>query len=1213
MFIPRYYEDLDALHVGTEPNRAYYIPAATRIDTTGEHRTASDRFHLLSGDWQFHYYASIHDLDAEVERAHAQGLPAFWEGGAEPVTGEEDGDPSAARTAATRPFEAAGYRTVHVPGVWQNLGVDGHQYTNTRYPFPLDPPYVPQDVPCAVYLRDFDHVTNAEAPRTFLDFEGVDSAFYVWVNGAFVGYSQVAHSTSEFDVTDLLAEGANTIAVLVLKWCDGSYMEDQDKFRMSGIFRDVYLLDRPEHTVRDYFTHTAIWRNVDPALLEAGLTDAQYDASPVDHATIDVDFAFYDDTDVPVTVSLFDASGDLVARTAAEPIDDDAASDDDEPSDAESALAIAAQTGTMSPTLADTGRAAGDSAFLPTAHARLIVDDPQLWTAETPYLYTLVIETEHETISDHVGIREISVDGNVVKVNGRPIKLHGVNRHDSDPLTGPVIDEARIMRDLTLMKRHNVNAIRTSHYPNAPHWYDLFDRLGFYVIAEADNESHGTNDAYHADTDWETSAKRWSRMIADNPDWAAPTVDRTQRSVERDKNHASIIMWSMGNECGYGCTFEAALAWTHAFDPSRLTHYESARYVTDDREYDFSHLDVHSRMYPSIADIDQYFSEEGPRTPDGKRDGANGDDGDNGTKPYVMCEYSHAMGNGPGDLEDYFERIQRYDGFVGGFVWEWCDHAIDRGTTPDGRRIYAYGGDSGEYPHDGNFCMDGLVYPDRTPHTGLLEFKNVYRPVRVTGFNQSAGTLTLHNHWDFLDTADAGVTLDAALLVDGEQVAWAMWGDGDDDAADMTGVGIAADPAAATAAMPSIPPHGETTVMLPKTIREALAELGETAGKATLIIRCLRTEPSADGILPRGFVYGFDELTAHTADERNQTVVALLKRADAGEMTDAADADGDTAAAAAPARSPLAVTDASATLTVESPTFRYVFDKRTGLFSSMSVRNRTLLVAPMTLDVWRAPADNDRNIRHEWERAGYDRATARAYETAIEVDEDDLLDVPEDMAEANVAFVDGDVTIRATIGLVAPVVQRIATIDATWTIRRDGLVSITMDVERDPEFPFLPRFGLRMMLPRAMRDVTYCGLGPSESYVDKRRASWHGVFSGTADSLVEPYIRPQENGNHHDCDWASVSGDGATVTFLGEPGAVGGDARATFDFQALPYTAEEMTRATHASDLREADATVVCVDCMQSGVGSNSCGPELDKRYRFDAERFTFAVSIDPR
>lgn len=405
----------------------------------------------------------------------------------------------------------------------------------------------------------FSYKKDSKAPKTYLNFEGVDSCFYVWVNGSFVGYSQVSHSTSEFDVTELLREGENTLAVLVVKWCDGSYFEDQDKFRMSGIFRDVYLLNRPENGIQDYFVK---------AIPSEDYQDG----------TITIDFTYRKEP-VSVNITLSDAEGKTLAQVTAE------------------------------------------------GQVSIPVKNAHLWSAEDPYLYKLVLSTGEEAITEQVGIREIHTEKGVLYINGVKVKFHGTNRHDSDPVTGFAISLDQIKKDLTLMKEHNMNAIRTSHYPNAPHFYQLYDRLGFFIIDEADNESHGTSDIYDTDPSWESRSKRWNEIIADNPLYTESTVDRTQRCVERDKNRPSVVIWSMGNECAYGCTFEEALRWTKKFDSTRLTHYESSRYVSDKRKYDYSVIDLQSRMYPSLDEIRDYFKEDG-------------------TKPFVMCEYCHSMGNG---------------------------------------------------------------------------------------------------------------------------------------------------------------------------------------------------------------------------------------------------------------------------------------------------------------------------------------------------------------------------------------------------------------------------------------------------------------------------------------------------------------------------------------------------------------------------------------
>lgn len=1021
MLVQRYYEDLSVLHLNTMPNRAYYVPASVSMNTVGEKRMASDRFVLLNGQWKFHYYESIYDLKE-----------AFYEDG----------------------FCTCGFDEIPVPSVWQNHGYDRHQYTNVNYPFPMDPPYIPQDNPCGAYVRTFEYHSDPEAPDAYLNFEGVDSCFYVWINGAFVGYSQVSHSTSEFDVTKYLREGANTLAVLVMKWCDGSYLEDQDKFRMSGIFRDVYLLLRPEQGIRDYF-------------LKAVPANAYQDG------IIDVDFTFMDQT-VPVNCRLLDAEGNPVAEAAAE----------------------------------------GD-------HVHLEIPGAHLWNAEEPYLYTIVYETAHEVITDHVGIREIHVEGNVVCINGQNVKFHGTNRHDSDPVTGFTISQEQIMKDLTLMKEHNINAIRTSHYPNAPHFYELYDAMGFYVIDEADNESHGTMMRYMEDSSWENASRHWNEPIADNPAFTEATVDRTRRCVERDKNRPSVVIWSMGNECAYGCTFEAALEWTKKFDDTRLTHYESALYTSDKRKYNFDNIDLFSRMYPSLEEIHQYEKEDG-------------------RKPFVMCEFCHAMGNGPGDLEDYFHVIQQYDGVCGGFIWEWCDHAIDMGKTVDGRKMYAYGGDHGEYPHDGNFCMDGLVYPDRRVHTGLLEFKNVYRPARVVSYDQKSGEVTLHNYMDFLNLKDY-LTVSWEVLCDGVTVA----------------KGCVEEPEVL-----DIPAHGEGSFRMPVEVPEK----GKAALKVSYALRAAR------GVLPAGFLLGFDEVVLETEENVNQTAKAIL-----ADRTPQAAEDG--CANAAPV-----IEEEDAFVIVSGAGWRYVYDKRTGLFDRMVYQNQELLEQPMNYNIWRAPTDNDRNIKKEWMNAQYDKALARAYETTVTVK-------------------DGSAVIESDLSVAAVYAQRILEIHAVWTIAGDGTLDVRLDVTRTPQFPFLPRFGLRLFLPKSMQKVTYCGIGPNESYRDKRRSGYHGVFCTDVAGLYEDYIRPQENGAHDDCDYVILENDHLSLTAAGAK---------TFAFQALEYTQEELTRKAHNYELEKSPYTVLCLDYRQSGIGSNSCGPVLREEYRLDEEKFTFEIRIRP-
>ena len=499
MIVPRYYENLNVLHENTQPARAYYVPASCRMDDLVEHREGSDRLQLLNGKWKFQYFKSIYDVK-----------DAFYEMG----------------------YDTGAFDEIEVPGVWQMAGYDTHQYTNIRYPFPFDQPYVPQDIPCGAYVHTFSYAKDVDAAKAFLNFEGVDSCFYVWINGEYVGYSQVSHMTSEYDVTDILKEGENTIAVLVMKWCDGSYLEDQDKFRMSGIFRDVYILKRPECAIRDYRITTSVLK---------------------EKAEVKLDLSFYQETAVKVTIE--DRNGVVVAE----------------------------------------GQAEHDGAFT------FEIIQPTLWNTENPYLYTLILQSENETIVDHIAVRTIEIKDKVIYFNGQKIKFRGVNRHDSDPVTGFTVDVEKIKKDLTLMKQHNFNAIRSSHYPNAPYFYQMCDKYGFMVCDEADIEAHGPYMLYRKeDTDY-NRFKKWNEKIADNPEWEAAILDRVKRMVERDKNRFCIVMWSMGNESAYGCNFEKALAWTKQYDPSRITQYESARYRNYDVTYNYENLDLYSRMYPALS------------------------------------------------------------------------------------------------------------------------------------------------------------------------------------------------------------------------------------------------------------------------------------------------------------------------------------------------------------------------------------------------------------------------------------------------------------------------------------------------------------------------------------------------------------------------------------------------------------------------------------
>lgn len=1008
MIIPRHYENLKVLAENAMPDRAYYMPAPGPMNDPVAARNANPRVQLLNGQWLMKHYDSIYDLQ-----------DAFY----------------------LPDYDASGFDTGAVPGMWQHMGYDNHQYTNTNYPIPVDPPYVPQENPCCAYLRSFEYHRSAEAPRSFLTLEGVDSCFYLWLNGKYVGYGQVSHANHEYEVTDFLREGENLLAVLVLKWCDGTYMEDQDKFRMSGIFRDVYLLNRPENFIFDYFVKTA--------LTETG-------------ARVTIDLSCIGEALV-VQATLIDPSGKVTAKAL---IQDSAVFD---------------------------------------------LTEPVLWNSEQPNLYTLLLESPGEVITEQIGIREIRVENNVVTVNHVPLKLRGVNRHDSDPVTGFVISPEQMLRDLALMKQHNFNAIRTSHYPNSPLFTKFCDRFGFFVIDEADNESHGTRNGFYLDDSNDAHGRRWNELIADNPDWIEPTVDRARRLVERDKNRPCVIIWSMGNECAYGCAFEAALKWTKQRDPGRLTHYESARYVNTDRKYDFSDLDLHSRMYPSLQEIRDYCESD----PD---------------KPYILCEYCHAMGNGPGDYEDYYKVIHDYDCIVGAFVWEWCDHAIYKGTAANGKPMYWYGGDHGEFPHDENFCMDGLVYPDRRPHKGLLEYRNVHRPVRVVSYDAASGSAVIRNCMNYVNLKDY-LCIRWELNVDG----------------DITACG--------SVDVPDVAAHSMGTVAIPA----AAPDQGRAYLKLTYLLK--NEEP----LRPAGCFLGFDEIALNTADNVTAAAAELRSR-----VPGAAD--------------PIAMDESDRFVTLKGKDFTYCYNKLTGCFDALTFHGIDLVTAPMALNVWRAPTDNDRNIKRQWMRSGYDRAIQRAYSTEVLRGRKGVI-------------------LRTKLSLGAVHLQNILWAEQTWAVGNDGTLQVSFSVRRNKDLPMLPRFGLRMLLPEAMNQVTYYGMGPEESYSDKHRASAHGRYTSKVCELHEDYLRPQENGSHFDTEYVILEGAGLRLNVCGSEG---------FSFNASEYTQEELTAKAHSYELEPCGSTVLCLDYKQNGIGSHSCGPDLLEEYRLDELTFEWKLRLIP-
>ena len=972
-----YHENPEMLHVNTLPNHCYFIPFGKTQDPFSD-RESSQCFELLNGEWDFTYFESIIDMDEDFLSIQPE-------------------------------------KTIPVPSNWQLHGYDIPQYTNVCYPITYDPPYVPDDIPVGVYTRNYSY--SPDSMRKILVFEGVDSCFYLYINGSFAGYSQVSHATSEFDITDLLREGDNTITVAVLKWCDGTYLEDQDKIRLSGIFRDVYVLTRPRKRLENYRIKTVLNKDRTSAVLEVTVYG------------------------VDAEIILADADGNQMQKCAA-----------------------------------------SDGTIL-----EIPVEHPHLWSAENPYLYQLTISTDSEVIGEKVGFRNIAVENGVVKINGEKVKFRGVNRHDSYPDSGYYASVAQMKKDIELMKQHNVNGVRTSHYPNSPIFYRLCDEYGLYVIDEADLEMHGCVEVYN-DYKWSwENGYNGIALLASDERFKNAIVDRARLMVTRDVNRPCVIFWSLGNESGYGSNLLDAAEYIKGFDDTRLVHYESTHKL-DDTPNDI--LDVVSQMYTSPGDMLKFLEDEKE------------------TRPFILCEYCHAMGNGPGDLEDYRNTFYTNDRFCGGFVWEWCDHGCSLGKTDNGEEKYGYGGDFGERHNDGNFCMDGLVYPDRRPHTGLLEVKQVYRPVRVEK-GQGEGVFLINS---FLNFVNAGELLDGS---------YEITYDGGVKAAGSFDF--------------SVPPMGSTEINIP-----AAAKSFDTSA----YIRFIFTAKHDTLWCRKGYQVCFDQLCLCEKEEKTLSPVC------GSETT---------------------FTEEPMQILVQADKVSYTFDRRTACFTSIRYEGKEILTKPIQFNFFRAPVDND-TMRGDWYRAHLNDYIVKVYSTRADRTEHGI-----------------EIAVKQSFGW--SIHQPFAYADVLYTICDGGRLQVKCSLRGTNKLTFLPRFGIRLFVPKEFDRVDYFGYGPHESYIDKHQASYLGNFSSPISQMHEDYIRPQENSSHYGCRHMTLKSGDIQVRF---------EAAKDFSFNASEYTQEELSSKRHNYELEKFESNVICVDYQMAGVGSNSCGPALADKYRLE-------------
>jgi len=943
----RHYEDLSILSENREPQRSYYIPYDSLEKALKGNKHESNYYKLLNGEWDFKFFKRDIDVPDKIEN---------WD-------------------------------KIPVPSCWQMHGFEKPNYTNVNYAIPVDPPYVPDDNPCGVYRTYFD-IDDAWSDReTYIVFEGVCSCMYLYINGEYVGYTMGSHLQAEFNIKDFVKKGKNELTAFVLKYCVGTYLEDQDFFRHNGIFRDVYLLSREKDHIVD--------------------VDVTADTKRI-----------YVNCD---NYEIYDMEGNIADLSA-----------------------------------------------------------PILWNAEKPYLYTVVVKGETEYIPVKVGMREITVsDNGELLVNGVSVLLKGVNHHDTHPTKGYYESDEDLIKDITLMKQLNINTVRTSHYPPTPEFLNICDELGMYVVDETDIETHGFAtrrgpQGVEYDNDYIWPCK--------NPEWKEAFVERAERMVERDKNHPCVIMWSLGNESNYGLNFNEMITYIKNRDNTRLVHYEGAYRggIVDNAP-----VDVQSRMYPDLNWLIDLAE--------------NAD-----MRPVFLCEYAHAMGNGPGDVADYMEIFRKYPKIIGGCVWEWADHVV----IEDG--VQKYGGDFDELTHDGNFCSDGLVFADRTLKAGSLNTKYAYQSMDVRIIR--GGKIKVENLYDFTNLNEYKFTL--TMELDGKVI----------DSKEY---------------ILDVKPHGSATIEMPFE-------------------------------MPGYCDYGL-YLTASLTDNKGYEVA--MKQIELPCEIYGVETGNPIEA----------FTEDEQYIYIKGDGFNYVFNKHYGVIESLERGGKQLIDSPMNITLWRAPTDNDRRVKYKW----------GLFEDTWSAENLNKL-----FSKVYSVHLDGNsIVVYGALGGVAR--RKLINYMAIYEFYDDGSIKVYFDADVAKDaITFLPRIGFEFTIPQKNMEFTYYAMGDGESYCDMNLHAKMGMYSSTPEKEYVNYVMPQEHGNHYNAKLLKMANG---LTFATDE---------NFEFNVSSFTSQALTKAMHTDEIVSNGKTNVRVDYAVSGIGSNSCGPELIEKYRVDEKKIEFEFYI---
>lgn len=1033
------WSNIEVLGRNRLPVRPFYCGYPDRESAKRGIREESPNFRLLNGQWKFSYYESpFYVPDGCVQES----------------------------------YDDRAFDTMPVPGHWQLGGYDSPHYNDAVALFPiLDDPGIQADNPTGVYRHGFRE-DKQEDREYILRFDGVESAYHVWLNGIFIGYSQGSRNTAEFDVTEALRDGDNVLAVIVYKFCDGSYLENQDMWWFAGIIRDVSLIQRPkQHMLDCRITSGLVLEQEGPCTVRAGEKKGNFRVEAV------LENHTEEETALTIETELFDG-GQVVFTDTRE---------------------ICGKK--------------GETEYFTEA----VLDGIRPWSAEQPNLYRLVITLKREgkvleSYGEWTGFRNICLRDGQFLVNGKAIKLKGVNRHDWNENTGRCITKEDMLADLYLMKQNNISAVRTSHYPPHPDFLDMCDRLGFYVMEEADLECNQM--AY---------TKNMNR-ISDDTLWEESYVDRAERMVRRDKNHPCILFWSLGNESGFGSSFVASGRFIKEYDPTRLVHYEEDR--------DASIADVYSTMYTRHKALEDLGRDTTKK------------------KPHVVCEYAHAMGNGPGGLKEYWEIFERYPRLQGGFIWEWIDHGIKK-YDRDGRGYYTYGGDYGDYPNSGAFCCDGLIQADRRPTPSILQVKKVMEPVKFTGFDRAAGEITVHNKYDFTDLSHLECTFKVhtlqGILLEGK--------------ADISGIA----------------PQGSRRIMLYDPTKAGNWTKEQDIWLTITVCFKEKQEWSEE---------------AHYEAAFHQECINEAKQAalsDSGDTLKCGNSgmEGESSAKGHPIgeEAGLRVTEKCGTIYIEGRDFTVLFDRVHGYLSGYILNGERLIRKGLGLNFWRAPVDNDKNVAEIWEKAMLKAMTNLVEKVSVEEREQEVV--------ISVSQIYAPITVDWKV-----------IVKAEYRVTSDGLITMRYDgVPTGVQLPeSFPRIGMRFVLDKACEQAVWYGRGPLETYPDCKEGNPVGCWEKQVEDFYFPYVVPQETGNHEDTRWAAfVTGAGNGICIASEE---------VFSFGALHYTQEDLTQAAHTNELHRTEHIQLSVDYAQHGLGSASWGAECLEKDRLYPEPFTFTWKI---